>query len=273
MLALALSGGASRGAWQAGRLSAMRRQWEIVSGVSVGSINAAHLAQYEIGDEDRAAEDLRALWHSVTTKQVHRRWFPFGMLHGLWRPGVRDVRPLRKFLLRHLEPWRIRDSGRRLVIGAVTYSTRRWVEWTEVDAPIVVDAIMASCAIPYAFEPQPTKTIDSCGEVLPGPLCVDGGVRTVIPVESLVRRGATEIDALLCFPLQPPPAEPPASALSAGLEAVDTQSLQIAADDLQCELAGAELTVYRPDRDLGDGLDFSPEQSAWRWRLGEEGIG
>lgn len=272
MLGLALSGGAARGAWQAGRLSALRRPWEIVSGVSVGSVNAAHLAQYPVGEEEQALEDLRELWHEIRTKSVHRRWFPFGMLHALWRPGVRDISPLRKLLLRHLEPWKIRDSGRKLVIGAVTYATRRWIEWTEADHAVIVDAVMASCAIPYAFEPQPSKTVSLDGEVLPGPLCFDGGVRTVVPVESLARRGATQIDALVCFPLQPKPAEPPENALKAGLEAVDTQTLQIIADDLKY-YGSAELTVYRPDRDLGDGLDFEPETNAWRWRLGAEGVG
>ncbi len=272
MLALALGGGAARGAWQAGKLSALRRPWEIVAGVSVGAVNAAHLAQYPVGEEDRAAEDLRALWHELKTRDVHRRWCPFGMLHGLWRPSVRDIRPLRRFLKQQLRPWEIRDSGRKLIIGAVSYATRRWVEWTEADPELIIEAVIASCAIPYAFEPQEVRTKAEGGELLPGPLFVDGGVRSVVPVESLARRGATHIDALVCFPLSPPPAEPPKNALSAGLESVDTQSLEIIADDL-LRHGDAELTVYRPDRDLGDGLDFEPQTNAWRWRLGEEGVG
>jgi len=273
MRGLALGGGAARGAWQAGRLSALRRQWEIVAGVSVGAVNAAHLAQYEVGDEDQALEDLRDLWHGLKTRDVHRRWFPLGMVHGLWRSGVRDLRPLRRFLHRHLEPWRIRDSGRQLVIGAVSFSGRRWLEWTEADHAVIIDAVVASCAIPYAFEPQPSKQLAEDGEILPGPLCVDGGVRTVVPVESLTSRGATQVDAIVCFPASPHPADPPGSALSAGLESVDTMNLQIIEDDLKHVPEGVDLEVFRPDRDLGDGLDFSPDQTAWRWKLGEEGSG
>jgi len=260
MLGLALSGGAARGAWQAGRAHSLARQWEIVAGVSVGSVNAAHLAQYELGDEARAMEDLRVLWHSLRTRDVHRRWFPFGALHSLWRTGVRDVRPLRKFLCRHLSPARIIASGRGLRIAAVCYATRQWRVWTEEDAAGVVDQVMASCAIPYAFEPQ----------AVAGVRYVDGGVRTVVPFATLVQAGCTEVDAIVCFPDPPPIAEPPGNALEAGLASVDTQSYQLILDDLQTPQVPCELHVYRPDRDLGDGLDFSPETNAWRWQLGAD---
>jgi len=275
MLGLALSGGAARGAWQAGKAASLARPWDVVAGVSVGAVNAAHLAQYPVGEEAQAFEDLRKLWHTLKTSDVHKRWCPFGMIHSLWRKGVRDLRPLRSFLRKHLEPWRVRDSGRKLIVGAVTYSSRQWVEWTELDHVVLIDAVLASCAIPYAFEPQEVPQLVSPTETAPGPLYFDGGVQTVAPVEPLIRAGCTEVDAVVCFPFDPPVAAPASNALEAGLAAVDTMSYQILADDLRCNYAGvrddAAVVIYRPDRDLGDGLDFSPQTNAWRWQLGETG--
>jgi predicted acylesterase/phospholipase RssA len=57
-LALSLSGGANKGAYEAGALWQMVRslpaedtQYDVYTGVSVGSINAFFLSLYEKGDE------------------------------------------------------------------------------------------------------------------------------------------------------------------------------------------------------------------------------
>jgi len=257
MLGLALSGGAARGAWQGGRLTGLLKPWEVVAGVSVGAINAAHLAQYPIGQEAEALVALSVLWHQIKTKNVYRRWFPFGKMHALWRTGVYDLYPLYKFLRNHLDIEKIRTSGRRLRVGAVNYATREWTEWT--DADVTISAVLASCAIPYAFEPV---SVD-------GVLYQDGGVRTVVPIESLVNAGCDEADAVVCFPELPPVADQPSNALEAGLTAVDTQTYQIIEDDLKQAAPLASFWLHRTDRDLGDGLDFSPATNAWRWELGE----
>lgn len=256
-LGLALSGGAARGSWQGGRLTGLLKPWEIVAGVSVGAINAAHMAQYPVGSEAEALVALSALWHRLRSKDVYKRWFPFGKLHALWRTGVYNLHPLLKLLGKHLSIEKIRTSGRELRVGAVNYATREWHEWTEAD--VTVFSVLASCAIPYAFEPV---SVD-------GVLYQDGGIRTVAPIETLVREGCNEVDAVVCFPEYPPVAELPDNALEAGLAAVDTQNYQIIEDDLKHAEPLESFWLHRPDRDLGDGLDFSPQQNAWRWELGE----
>jgi len=59
---LALSGGGSKGAYEAGVIYGLVNngnpedfQWDAVTGVSVGSINAAGLALFPIGNEREAA--------------------------------------------------------------------------------------------------------------------------------------------------------------------------------------------------------------------------
>jgi predicted acylesterase/phospholipase RssA len=240
-------------------MSALLRPWEVLAGTSGGAVNAGHWCQYPVGQEAQAAVASRRLWHNLRTRDVHRRWCPFGKL-SVWKTGLRRL-VVERYLRKHLDPYKVRDSGRKAIIGAVTRATSEEVEWTEADADVLIDAIVASCAIPFAFEPQ----------TVAGVAYVDWGVRTVCPVEPLVRAGCTEIDAIACFPAELPPFPPPRNALQAGLHAVDAQNHQILADDLATPLPpGVELTVYRPDRDLGDGMDFAPSTNAWRWQFGEE---
>jgi predicted acylesterase/phospholipase RssA len=227
-----------------------------VSGCSGGAINGADLCQWEVGREAEWAASNRERWHRLRTKDVHRRWFPLGQL-SWWHTGLRRL-VVERYLRKHIDPARVRDSGRRLIIGAVTRATAEEVTWTEVDSDVLIDAVVASCAIPFAFEPQ----------VVDGVEYVDWGVQTVAPVSVLVDAGCTEIDAIIPFPAELPPFPAPRNALDAGLAAVDMQNHQILTDDLRVP-DGVKLNEHRPDRDLGDGLDFSRKTNAWRYQLGE----
>ena len=67
--ALALSGGGSNGAWEVGVVwgflhygNADDFKWDVVTGVSAGSINTLALAAYEVGDELNASEWMTSLW-------------------------------------------------------------------------------------------------------------------------------------------------------------------------------------------------------------------
>jgi len=269
MRGLALSGGAAKGAYQAGvmhRLALEGLSWDIVAGVSCGSINAAGMAMHVLGEELEATSWLRDQWFSLNTRDVHRRWCPFGRL-SWWKKGIRNLAPLRRHLHRCIDPFRIKNSGRQLIIGAVARGTREWVEWTEVDADIIVDAVMASAAIPFAFQPQWADPPEDSG--VEAQHYVDGGVRSIVPVESLVRVGCDEIDVILCQPKVLPPASKPKNPLDAGLDAVDTTGDQILRDDLtHLETSGIPFNIYRPAFPLGDGMDFSSAENRRRWEIG-----
>lgn len=255
----AFGGGAARGAFAGGMAMATHRRWEAVGGTSTGAVAAAHLAQYEPGDEAKALVDLQLKWLALRNKDVYKRWCPLGRL-SWWKTGSYNIGPLRKYLSReeNLSPQRIKDSGRRLIITAVSQATRELVLFTEEDADDIVDIVMASCAIPYAFEPQ----------VADGRLMFDGGVRCVVPVVPLLELGCDEVDAYCCFPKTLPVADPPKNMLDAGLQAVDIQNHEIQENDLAAGQEKGAVVIHRPDRDLGDGLDFSPATNAWRWDLG-----
>jgi NTE family protein len=77
-LALVLTGGGARAAYQAGTVRALAELWpqkqspfRVVTGISAGSINACLLAHYS-DDFQAGAERLWSLWHNLTIEQVFK---------------------------------------------------------------------------------------------------------------------------------------------------------------------------------------------------------
>lgn len=228
-VALVMGGGGARAAYQVGFLRALARarpnfRFPIITGVSAGAINAAHLAAHP-GTFAEAVEDLTRLWSSLTLDKVFRvdprhlvvnavRWalqLASGGMAG--KPRIRslvDTTPLRVFLTRALggSEGRIPGiaanvrSGRLHALGISTssYSTGRSVTWVEgakarewsrpqrraQRASITVDHVMASAAIPLFF---PAVQID---EEWYG----DGGVRLSAPLSPALHLGAQRIMAI-----------------------------------------------------------------------------
>ncbi|MCH9763082.1 MAG: patatin-like phospholipase family protein [Gammaproteobacteria bacterium] len=76
-VALYLAGGGARGAYQAGVLKAINHMFQpktcpfsMISGVSIGSVNAAILAEHA-DDFNQGIEKLEALWHNIHCQQIY----------------------------------------------------------------------------------------------------------------------------------------------------------------------------------------------------------
>ena len=86
--ALVLGGGGTRGAYEAGVMWGLihnaedksKYAYDVVSGVSAGSINGGALAIFEPGDELNAVEAISETWQELSTKNIYKRWFPFGLI-------------------------------------------------------------------------------------------------------------------------------------------------------------------------------------------------
>jgi NTE family protein len=121
-IALTLSGGGARGAYQVGFLRHLARRYpdfpvEILIGASAGAVNAIQLANHSGRFADRV-EDLTRAWESLSVEQVFRvdalsllprglRWiaqlsFLGGRDYVAQAHGLVDTRPLRSFLLETL---------------------------------------------------------------------------------------------------------------------------------------------------------------------------
>lgn len=228
-LALVLTGGGARGAYQVGTLRYLARHFPelcapIITGVSAGAVNAAHLAQHH-GTFPQAVEELVGLWLELTPEQVFRVDAPSLAAH-LGRWGVRllgagrgssrqarglvDTEPLREFLAEALAPVHGELTGidlnlqrgrlRAVALSATSYSTGQSIVWVQgrdivtwerpqrrsVHTRLGVEHIMASAALPIFF---PAVQVGSAWYG-------DGGMRLTAPLSPALHLGAHKILAV-----------------------------------------------------------------------------
>ena len=229
-LGLAMTGGGARAAYQVGVLRYICKKYDgfqppIITGVSAGAVNAAHLAAYQ-GTFCEAVDQLTELWLELTTEKVFRtdsgyfltnffRWglgFILGGSHmGPRKRSFLDSEPLRQFLVRKLlsastDPilgiQENIDQGRLRVVGitSTNYGTGKAITWVQGDAGehwerprrrsepanICVEHVMASAALPLVF--PAVKLRDGWHG--------DGGIRSIAPLSPAMHLGAKRIIAI-----------------------------------------------------------------------------
>jgi NTE family protein len=175
-MALVLSGGGAKGAYEAGVAAAFVERGlpsRLVAGSSAGALNAAMIAG---GRADR----LEAMWRTVTREQVYTLRGPVifaGFLPG-WltllvlneTSALFDPAPLRDLIGASVDLDRLRDSPIRLVVTAtdLVRGEKRIFD----NRTVTVDALMAASAVPGLFPPVEVD----------GALLVDGGLTGRAPV-------------------------------------------------------------------------------------------
>lgn len=182
-LALVLSGGGAKGAYEAGVAATFLRRGlpiRLAAGSSAGALNAAMLA-------DGRAENLEARWHGLTREQVYMlraSVFLAGLLPGwltLWAldaaGSLFDPQPLRELISSSLDLGRIRASPVRLLV--VTTDLARRERRVFDNQTVTVEALMAAAAVPGAFPPVEVD----------GALLVDGGLIGRAPVLEALESG------------------------------------------------------------------------------------
>lgn len=227
-MALVLTGGGARGAYQVGLLRYLSKTYPalripILSGVSAGAINVAHLAQHH-GTFDQSTEELAWLWGELTPERIFRVDMP-SLVSNIGRWGLRltaggmteartrglvDTQPLRQLLEDALAPVGGELTGidynlHRGTLKAVSLSTTDfttgqsvvWVQGREIETwerpgrvsrpcRLTVDHVMASSALPLFF---PAVQI--------GPHWYgDGGIKLTAPLSPALHMGAHKIMAV-----------------------------------------------------------------------------
>jgi predicted acylesterase/phospholipase RssA len=100
---LSIGGGSERGAYEAGviiglinNLPAGEAQWDVVTGIGLGALNAGIVGQVAKGQEASAVNTLTNFWSNFTFSQVYTDW-PGGLITGLLlESGLYDSSPLKK---------------------------------------------------------------------------------------------------------------------------------------------------------------------------------
>ncbi|MEZ6015746.1 MAG: patatin-like phospholipase family protein [Planctomycetota bacterium] len=226
-LALALGGGGARAAYQAGVLRALGRRCpalapRLMTGVSAGAINVAHLAN-RASSFTAACDSLFDVWSSIEVQRVFEARTLRLAYHALcvlskatfgvapsFEPirGMVDARPLRAFLSEAYGGERLSGIRSNIASGqldavailALQYATgrttsfcegRHVVDWDRplrrsVQTELRLDHVLASSALPLFFPP-----VEVDGEWFG-----DGGVRLIAPLAPAVHLGAERILAI-----------------------------------------------------------------------------
>jgi len=176
-IAIVLSGGGAKGAFQVGALDYLIRDRgidpEVLVGVSTGTLNAVMLAQGEgSGGLRRQLAALKAVWYGIRDND-DIYYTRFGGVVGLLfaADSVYSNKPLWALIRDHVDPALLAASGRVLRVGVVELMSGRFVIVDGGD-PRLLEMVRASASIPVLFNPVDV----GAGRY------VDGGVRDVTPL-------------------------------------------------------------------------------------------
>lgn len=222
-IALVLSGGGARAAYQVGVLSALAEMvpagasnpFPIICGTSAGAINAVALATHADSLE-QAVEAMVGVWSGFRSNQVFRTDWP-GLLAQAWRwsrtnllgrrgtmtTALLDNRPLRHSLERWMHFGRVEEALHAGQLQAVSvtafdyhaaqsvcfYQGRDRIQpWRRhqrigVQTPLGIEHLMASSAIPLLFPPV----------LMNRTWYGDGAVRQHSPMSPALHLGANKV--------------------------------------------------------------------------------
>ncbi|HEX7910904.1 MAG TPA: patatin-like phospholipase family protein [Paraburkholderia sp.] len=233
LTAFVFAGGGSLGAIEVGMLRELLKRGEhpgCVVGASAGAINAAYFAGYPNAD---GVAMLEALWCRIRRQDI----MPFSLL-GLLdiilrrRPHLVEATALRKLLERNLSFAQVEQAALPLHIVATEMLSGSEIV---LSSGPVVDAVLASAAIPGVFPPVRIGGVD----------LVDGGVANNTPISVAIGLKATRIVVLpagFACALHSPPSSPIAQAMHALTLVIARQLIR----DLEFYTKHADIFVVPP---------------------------
>lgn len=302
--ALVLSGGGSKGAFQVGVLRYLfnkeKPEYDIITGVSAGALNASMLAT---GSLDETLPKLEKVWleeikgnHSIWT---HHLWYyiltgialivslvisafisfifdgpkfltiALGMLAmlSLYVPyyslrhtkSIYKTEPLRKIVESNLDLEKLKTSGKKLRVGAISYETGEYKSGTELDDNIV-DWIMASSAFPLFF---PMVEINNQH-------WIDGGVMNIVLLQEAISLGAEQVDIILTQPLDLTALKTKFGLPSQTERVIDLMSSEMILNDVRVFKYNKNVRIFMPSESLcSSSLNFNPTKINEMYGAGE----
>jgi len=229
-LAVMLTGGGARAAYQVGLLKGISRHFpdlriDIITGVSAGAINAVYLAAHQ-GSLAEKAERLEQMWLELNCDSIYtfdvKMFLPFrSALASIlpkktrWsqtRPhGILDTTPLRNLMCRVLgvPPWvpipgierNIRNGDlAAMALMSLDYSTGQTVRWVQGRSFDVHEGPNRRTALTH-FTVDHVMASSALPFVFPAARIGnewhgDGGIRLAAPLSSAVHLGASRIIAM-----------------------------------------------------------------------------
>jgi len=278
MKALVIGGGSEKSAHSVGAvrylIGDLDIHYDCLCGVSAGAINVAFIAQYTSNQNKEAANKLSELWGQLTNSHIYKDWFPFRGWHSLWRKSFYNSAPLMDLIKSTVSLEKIRASGKKVAVGAVSISSGKYTVFTQDDDDFI-EAVVASASFPGFF----------CPIKMRGEYFIDGGAKQHTPIQMALDFGVDEIDVLMTSPeirLKHFIEEPNTADIIK--RALDLSSDKIMSNDLDklkmynrlaeagvSERKVIKTNVIRPQYNLTDDLlDFNPIKIAKMMDIGYE---
>lgn len=225
-LAVVLSGGGAKGAFQVGVLDALitdkKVSFDIAVGTSTGAIQATAVAQDDIPRLVKFWKDIRK------ADDIYRKRGGTFLSILTGQPSLYSVAQLKALLKQTIDEQKIRTTGKRLRIALVNL-TNGELRMVGENANNLAEWVYASCAMPFVFPPQDSRDAHGNDEQW-----VDGGVRDVTPLDAALKERPQAV--LVVRASAPPSPKAPKkynSLVSIGLRAVDIQSNEVSTNDLK----------------------------------------
>jgi len=192
---LSLSGGGSYGAFEVGVMKKLVEEdpdldYDYITGVSAGALNAGFLSMYPMGNFSSGLRDLEAAMSTIkSNSDVYTDHNPFNILI---HKSIYNTAPLRKFIDKAIAG---KTVQRAVTIGITNIGTGSQDQVSETElAKDPATVMMASSAIPLLFPPVKYQ----------GGLFSDGGtVANSIVVQGVERCPAgapIKLDIITCDP-------------------------------------------------------------------------
>lgn len=249
--AFVMSGGGAKGSFELGAVDYLIKNAgvdpEVIVGVSTGNLNAVMLAQGKgrqgLLDQLQKLTDVWSNLDSNDDIYTTRTGGVLGLL--LKADSVYSNKPAWKLIQKHVDPAKLKSSGRVLRIGVVGLKSGKYYA-VDGNYPYIRQMVRASASIPVFF--NPVDISDEANQIGTERF-VDGGVRNVTPLSEA-------FDALARLASTGPPSQGPdtiyiilASPLQSGVIS-DNDDLDDGIEIGQRSLSLLVNEVYRSDLQL-----------------------
>ena len=194
-LGLVLSGGGSLGAYEVGAIKALNElglKFDIVTGTSIGAINAFFVATGQI-------DKLIELWENITVEQVVKNSVninaklitkfsfkkTFKALRAFGRIKRANISPFKELCKKNIDPYLIKEDTAKIGIVTTEFPSfkKRKIILNDIDPELRLQYLHASSACFPIFPIEKIKDKHY----------VDGGYKDNMPVEFCFELGADEV--------------------------------------------------------------------------------
>lgn len=189
--ALAMSGGGDKGSYEAAvfielvNLMEEEAYYDVMTGVSAGSMNACGLGVFAPEEADDASVFVFSLWNSLSSGDVYKFW-PGGLLEGIFKKsGILDSQPLVDFVNQQTEGRTVKKK----VTFALCESIGGDYQMFDYNASDTLPEFYVKSAIGSSSIPLVFPSVKKDGKVY-----VDGGSIWNIDIPSAVRRCKEVVD-------------------------------------------------------------------------------